>query len=265
MATDDHERAVELLKQLGMKTYEAECFVALHSIPSGTARDVSDVADVPRTRVYDATASLADQGFVEVQHASPQRFRAIPLEEAVRMLREQYELRVEALHETLLALESSPDARQPASGEVWALSAGGALDGRVVEYVEDATEEVVLFLGDVRCWSGETADVLEAAGQRGVTVHLCAPAAVAEDLAGTGASVEVVGTDAGGLAPEGTDPGSIGRVLLVDRERMLVSAVERADGEPREHAVLAEGETNGAVLLSRRLLGVALDAVPAPE
>jgi len=269
MATDDHERAVELLKQLGMKTYEAECFVALHAVPSGTARDVSEVANVPRTRVYDATASLADQGFVEVQHTSPQRFRAIPLEEAVRMLREQYELRVEALHEALLAIESSSGAQEPGSPEVWALSGEDALDGRTLEHVDGAREDVVLFLGDGRCWSAELAGGLEAAADRDVAVHVYASSEAAAGLADADVDDVVDSTvaegDFGGLGPDADGRGSIGRLLLVDRERMLVSTVEESDAGPHEHAVVAEGETNGAVLLSRQLLEAAVEELPVPE
>lgn len=268
MATDDHERAVELLKQLGLKTYEAECFAALHSIPSGTARDVSDVADVPRTRVYDATASLAEQGFVEVQHTSPQRFRAIPLDEAVGMLREQYELRVEELHEALQSLESDSGARELGSQEIWALSADDALDGRVLEYVDEAATEAVMFVGDEWCWSDDLATVLQNAHERGVRVHVCGTPEVASLLDDADLDVDVVDAGAGWLRPDGGGSGDVGRVLLVDRERLLASVVEGAGtvgGDRHEHAIVAEGATNGAVLLSRRLFGVAVEELPFPE
>ncbi|MBX0298224.1 helix-turn-helix domain-containing protein [Haloarcula nitratireducens] len=43
---------------LGLNTYAARTFVALVSLDEGTAQDVSEVAEVPQTRVYDAADEL---------------------------------------------------------------------------------------------------------------------------------------------------------------------------------------------------------------
>ncbi|AZH26408.1 hypothetical protein [Haloplanus aerogenes] len=50
--SDDEPRsaAVENLTTLGSNTYAARTFVALTVLGDGTAQEVSDVVDVPRTR-----------------------------------------------------------------------------------------------------------------------------------------------------------------------------------------------------------------------
>gem|GEM_PF-5947049 len=48
---DERTVAIEQLKTLGLTTYGARTFVALHEIDGGTAKDVAAIADVPRTRV----------------------------------------------------------------------------------------------------------------------------------------------------------------------------------------------------------------------
>jgi len=69
MTTDDTlEEAVEVLQQLGLKEYEAKCFVGLSRLSTGTAKKLSEITDVPRTRVYDAIRLLEAQGLVEIQH-----------------------------------------------------------------------------------------------------------------------------------------------------------------------------------------------------
>src|SRR6056297_1889828 len=95
------EEATEVLQQLGLKEYEARCFVGLSLISSGTAKQLSEITDVPRTRVYDAVRVLEAQGLVEVQHSSPQKFRAVSLDEATETLRDQYEARVDRLTSAL--------------------------------------------------------------------------------------------------------------------------------------------------------------------
>lgn len=95
------ERATDLLQSLGLKEYEAKCFVALSRVDSGTAKDVSELSEVPRTRVYDAVRVLETKGLVETQHSNPQRFRAVSIEEATHTLRDEYEDRVTDLEDAL--------------------------------------------------------------------------------------------------------------------------------------------------------------------
>ena len=59
MSTDNaSNEAVGLLQQLGLKEYEARCFVGLSQLSSGTAKQLSESTEVPRTRVYDAIRVL---------------------------------------------------------------------------------------------------------------------------------------------------------------------------------------------------------------
>jgi len=60
--------AISLLQDLGLQEYEARCFMALNQLPNGTAKEIHEISEVPRTRVYDAIRVLESQGLVEVQH-----------------------------------------------------------------------------------------------------------------------------------------------------------------------------------------------------
>ena len=57
-ATESVEEAVDVLRKLGLKEYEARCFVGLSRLSTGTAKRLSEVTEVPRTRVYDAIRVL---------------------------------------------------------------------------------------------------------------------------------------------------------------------------------------------------------------
>ena len=69
--TDNLEEATEVLQRLGLKEHEARCFVGLSRVEAGTAKQLSEMTEVPRTRVYDAIRVLETQGLVEIQHSSP--------------------------------------------------------------------------------------------------------------------------------------------------------------------------------------------------
>jgi sugar-specific transcriptional regulator TrmB len=97
--------AVTQLEQFGLSAYAARTFVALVRLGDGTARDVSATADIPRTRVYDAAEELRCHGLVEVEEASPKRFRPVTAVEAGREFEREYLDRVYALTEALGVLE----------------------------------------------------------------------------------------------------------------------------------------------------------------
>jgi sugar-specific transcriptional regulator TrmB len=268
MSTDDTlEEAVEVLQQLGLKEYEAQCFVGLSRLSTGTAKQLSEITEVPRTRVYDAVRLLEAQGLVEVQHSSPQQFRAVPLEEATETLRDQYEARVDRL---ATALEQ-PDPVEPTDEdsvqEVWSMSGTDAIANRANQLIRDATEEVVLVLGDDSLLTEELIDSLNQLGP-GVDLLI---GAVTESLeerihdAVPNATTFLSGLDwlRNG---EGVDENlAIGRLLLVNRSTILVSTIVPDTHE--EQAIFGGGFRNGLVVIARRLLaqGLLPQRDPRPE
>lgn len=134
------ERAVELLKELGLKEYEAKCFAVFSGTAHSTAKEISERSDVPRTRVYDAIRVLEAKGLAEVQHASPQVFRAVSIDEAVETLRQQYGSRSEELRTTLETIDTTEIEEDETTHEVWALSGTEAITSRTLKLVDEADE-----------------------------------------------------------------------------------------------------------------------------
>lgn len=246
-------KAVEVLQQLGLKEYEAKCFVGLSRLSTGTAKQLSEVTDVPRTRVYDAIRVLEAQGLVEIQHSSPQQFRAVPIEEATETLRDRYEERVERVGRALEDTESlDPGADEPAH-EVWTLRGAEAIGNRTTQLVEEATEEVILVLGHESLAEAHLSETLGSVGNE-VALYVGAvdePLREALQELVPGAETFVSGLEWLKSEDTETDP-AVGRILLVDKSTMLVSTVTAAEGE--DHAVYAKGFTNGIVVVARRLM-----------
>ena len=259
--------AVEVLQQLGLKEYEAECFVGLSRLSTGTAKQLSEITDVPRTRVYDAVRVLEAQGLVEVQHSSPQQFRAVPIEEATETLRDQYESRVERLANALEQADPVEPSDEDPVQEVWSMSGTDAIANRSNQLVEDATDEVVLVLGDDSLLTGELIDSLNDLGPE---VDLLVGAATEPLEARIHDAVPNATTFLSGLDwlrnPEEADENlAIGRLLLVDRSTILVSTIVPSTHE--EQAIFGGGFRNGLVVISRRLLaqGLLPQRDPHPE
>ncbi len=256
--TDKHEEAVEILQQLGLKEYEARCFVGLSRLSTATAKRLSETTDVPRTRVYDAIRVLEAQGLVEIQHSSPQRFRAVPLEEATETLRDQYENRVDRLTDALEPIELVEDEDPAPVHEVWAMSGHTAIENRTNELIGEAAEEVVLVIGHDAIFDAELAETLNALDDH-VDVVLGAPNAELEERIRNeipGATTFVSGLEWLDGSEGKTEDVTVGRLLLADRSTILVSSYMLSSHE--EHAIFGEGFGNGLVVLARRLLAFGL-------
>lgn len=264
------EEAIDLLQQLGLKEYEARSFVALARRQRGTARDISETSQVPRTRVYDAVRTLEAKGLVETQHSSPQEFRAVPVEEGVRTLRSEYEQRTESLRESLEGLEpAEEDGPTETTHDVWTISGAGGITSRAGQLIEGATDEVVLVVGHESVFTDQLAEQLRAADGRGVRVVVGAVEADLRDgiqAALPGVAVFVSDLDWLGCSPLPGDDTVVSRLLLVDREAILGSTFTETDRDDQVHeqAVFGRGFDNGVVAITRRLLAAGLPVASDP-
>ncbi|MFB6120542.1 MAG: TrmB family transcriptional regulator [Halobacteriaceae archaeon] len=257
MDTRKHiDEAVDTLQQLGLKEYEAKCFVGLSRMATGTAKELSEITDVPRTRVYDAIRVLEGQGLVEVQHSSPQQFRAVPIDEATETLRGQYETRVRRVEQALERVEPVEDPEDAPVQEVWSISGGQAIENRTSDLVSEADEEVVLVVGDPSLVTDSLAETLRGLDDVDLLVGATNDAVkrrveeAAPDATTFASGLEWLhGADA-------ENETAVGRLLLVDRSTILVSSILPESGD--EQAIFGEGFGNGLVVVARRLMAQGL-------
>ncbi|MFC6613658.1 TrmB family transcriptional regulator [Halopenitus salinus] len=254
----DHARstAIKQLKALGLSAYAARTFVALVSLGQGTARDVSELADVPRTRVYDAADELRDRGLVDVKRSNPKRFWAISTETAGRHFEQEYDRRVTALTDALDGLETTNRSSQQRG--VWTVTGRETVAERVVDLISAADDEVVYMTAE-ELLTEEIVESLARASDDGVSIRL------AEMSDGTEDRLErtVPGARPFESLWDWSDTPA-GRLLMVDRERTLVSVLVDGNGEhppePRdETAIWGAGRTNSLVVVLKALFTWQLD------
>ncbi len=83
------EELVKKLSQLGLNSYEAKLWTALLSQGVSTAGELSDIANVPRSRSYDVLESLEKKGFIIQKIGKPIKYVAIPPEEVLERVKKQ--------------------------------------------------------------------------------------------------------------------------------------------------------------------------------
>lgn len=105
-------KVMDALKNIGLNLYERRLWVALLARGTSTAGELSEIANVPRSRAYDVLQSLAERGFVVVQTAKPIRYVAVTPEEAMERTKKKLEEEVLRMHERIDELKESPIMRE---------------------------------------------------------------------------------------------------------------------------------------------------------
>lgn len=256
--TANQEQSIELLQQLGLKEYEAKSFVALSRLTEGTAKEISDISDVPRTRVYDSIRVLEQKGLVEIHHSNPKQFRTVSIDEAVNILESAYLDRISTLKTNLEELEPAGTGEETEiTHEVWALAGGPAIEARTEQLIADADRELILILGHEDTLTRGLIDAMQAADSRGVSLIVGAVTDTLRDtLRQAVPQAEMFISELEWLdsSPAQDDVTQINRLLLIDRSTILASSTHSPEAPDEERAVFGRGFDNGLVTIVRRLM-----------
>lgn len=95
------------LKELGLNSYESKLWIALLSRGISTTGELSDIANVPRSRSYDVLESLEKKGFVVQKIGKPIKYVAIPPEEVLERVKKGVETDAQKQLKVLDNLRSS--------------------------------------------------------------------------------------------------------------------------------------------------------------
>lgn len=96
------------LKDFGLNSYEAKLWTALLSRGVSTAGELSDIANVPRSRTYDVLESLEKKGFIIMKLGKPIKYLAVHPSEVVKRIKKQVEEDAKIQVKQLSELDDSP-------------------------------------------------------------------------------------------------------------------------------------------------------------
>lgn len=180
---------IKKIKDFGLNTYEAKIWTALLSRGVSTAGELSDIANVPRSRSYDVLESLEKKGFIVMKIGKPIKYIAIPPEEVVsrvkKKVRENADMQERMLDEikTTGLIEELTTLHNKGVDIVDPAEISGALKGRENLYnqidmlIKNANKSIVLMTsteGLLRKFDYFKKQ-LKKAKDRGVTIKIAAP------------------------------------------------------------------------------------------
>lgn len=144
----------DMLRSLGLSTYEAEAYLTLLSLGTAEAHIISSRADIPTGRIYDVLNSLKEMNLVDVQDSRPRRYKAVDPRVAVKRIlsRKKRELdeKYEQLSRAALSLEKTlvkKEEQQKEKSPFWSVAVGHrevheAFEKRIAE----AEKEILMYL-----------------------------------------------------------------------------------------------------------------------
>ncbi|MBD3263022.1 hypothetical protein GF374_01430 [Candidatus Woesearchaeota archaeon] len=179
----------KLRRAFSLNLYEVKLWTALLSRGVSTAGELSDIADVPRSRTYDVLESLERKGFVIVKPEKPIKYMAISPEEVLdrvkRRLHEETEdksKRLERLKQSDILKELAVLYKQGIE-PMQPTDFSGALKGRhnLYDHLALLTKEAEESISIMTTEDGINRKVrslkplLEKAKKRGVKIRIAAP------------------------------------------------------------------------------------------
>ncbi len=198
----------KLRRSFGLNLYEVKLWAAILSRGVSTAGELSDIADVPRSRTYDVLESLERKGFVIVKPEKPIKYLAIPPEEVLDRVHSKIQSdlanhsdRISKLKGSEMMLELSNLHKQGIE-PMQVTDFSGALKGRhniydQLSYVfKEARSSVDLVTSEdgLARKLRMLKPLIERAVSRGVRIRILAPSVGSNDLAALksfGENVEV--------------------------------------------------------------------------
>jgi HTH-type transcriptional regulator, sugar sensing transcriptional regulator len=226
----------KLRRYFGLNLYEVKIWTALLSRGVSTAGELSDIANVPRSRSYDVLESLEKKGFIVMKIGKPIKYIAVPPEEVVERVKKNMKKEAE---ESVNRLENLKNT--DVIGELKGLHTqgvelveptdlSGSLRGRHNLYnhmeltIKGAEESVTLITtssGLLRKIEGLKPTFQDVA-KRGVKIRIAAP---------MNKELEAAAKELEGIA-DVRDCKIKGRFLIVDAKEVIFMVMDDAEVHP---------------------------------
>jgi len=160
------ENVVEKLKSLGFNSYEAKTYIALLKKYPSTGYEVSQLADIPQSRAYDALKSLANEKIVIASNDKPQKYFPIAPKELTQRFKRKINSTIEYLEKRL------PDVKEDYNEPLHTISGYENILSKLKEIIKNSKKSVY-----IEIWKEDFKHVekeLRAAYDRDVDVKIVA-------------------------------------------------------------------------------------------
>ncbi len=137
--------SVEALEIMGLTDYEIRAYVALTSLISADAREISLAGNVPRSKVYQVLKSLVKKDFIEMSKGKPLKFTVIPPHDVFHRSSQHIKTRMEWAEAELSNVYESQIPQVPAP--IWLIYGPEKIVNKEIELLSRAEESIFILGG----------------------------------------------------------------------------------------------------------------------
>ena len=141
MFSEINPQLIRNLEKLGLTENEAKAYVGLVSLREATAREIHELTNVPRAKIYEILKVLAKKGFLEVRQGTPTYFRAVDPKQVIGKIKDEF---LNCAIETLNQLNEL-SYELPKTSPVWCIQSEWGIKNRIREILGGAKEELIVF------------------------------------------------------------------------------------------------------------------------
>ena len=145
------KETLAVLQRLGLNQYESKTYLALASSRARTATELSDVANIPRPRVYDVLTKLEKKGFIVTQPGRPAKYAAVPVSAAIGTLKRERKETLERgiseldnLEKRLFKRLESKNIPLTEGGDVFVITERKSIYSTLEELIKRSKEHILL-------------------------------------------------------------------------------------------------------------------------
>lgn len=141
MFTQINPQLISNLEKLGLTENEAKAYIGLVSLREGTAREIHELTNVPRAKIYEILKVLAKKGFLEVRQGSPIHYRAVDPKQVIGKIKDEF---INCAIETLDQLNEL-GYELPKTSPVWCIQSDWGIKNRIREILAGVKKELIVF------------------------------------------------------------------------------------------------------------------------
>ena len=229
------DRVESLLKEIGMKEYEAKAFTTVVQCGVCSAEQISKASSIPLTRVYETMESLQKNGLVTVMNTRPKKYRLISIDalsnladEKRRLVQQEIERTndiIKQIKERIPKAVSSED--EEVKEDFWIFKGRETAIRKISEEEKKAAREILIFSDDFT-WFPRFRKMLQSSIGTGISVKVLIN--LNERTSGTVNELLSMGSDVRGWDIQGL----LG-VIIDGKKIYLVSKIPRPGVSMENH------------------------------
>jgi len=141
MYSQINPKLISNLEKLGLTENEAKAYVGLISLKEAKAREIYELTNVPRAKIYEILNTLAKKGCVEIRQGTPTYFRAVDPKQVIEWMRDEF---LDCANETI-SLLNELNYELPKGFSFWCIQSEWGIRNRIREIFARAKEELIIF------------------------------------------------------------------------------------------------------------------------